>query len=172
MKIRNLLLPSLATDLARGLNAAMQHKQDRTVFLFGTHWKSKWVAFLNTLAYGRVACPNGLHRWQVVLNFGPLSIIVNWRMVARKKRALWSIPTSSLSENSLFEFFCHAVQMAKKKTPTCDRLGILVYILTPSREQICRFPCEMMRRYTGWFWGREQVYLKPVTLCLLWAFDI
>lgn len=129
MKISNVLY--LATNPVWSLNATMQHKQDITGFfllllLFETHWKRKWAAFLNTLACGRVACPNGLHCWRGVLNFGPLSIIVNWRIEPQKEKSCAVNSHIACLRFSVCGFSAVMFKWQREKTPMCDRPDILV----------------------------------------------
>lgn len=75
--MKTLPLPSLATNPVWSSKSAMQHKQDRTFFVWNLLKKQMGSIFKHSLIMAGWHAPNGLHCRGVVLNFGPLSIIVN-----------------------------------------------------------------------------------------------
>lgn len=62
MKIRNLPLPSLATNPVWGLNAAMQHKQDRTFFVWNPLKKQMGSIFKHPCLW-----QGGMPQWTLLL---------------------------------------------------------------------------------------------------------
>lgn len=121
----------------------MRHKQDRTFFVWNLLKKQMGSIFKHSLIMAGWHAPNGLNCWGVVLNFGPLSIIVNWRRVRpeRKDSLCDQFPDRLFLRINVCLFLSWCSD-SREKIPMYVRPGILVSNFTFSWEECGSFSHE------------------------------
>lgn len=96
--------------------------------------------------------PNSLYCWGVVLNFAPLSIVVNGRMVSQKQKiAVPSIPRSSFWELVVAPFLPWCLE-SKKKACQCGIVQVFSFNILLLLGKRANFSRKKMGDFAHTYW--------------------